>query len=157
LVLGGGVHAAEFAYARALERNEQSMLIVERGKVISANFGTAGDTFAINSSNRAQKVDEAPGPGRGNLNPIEAPYEVSMIRGRKFGSARDMADVSTVGTYASGADFLMEETVVKVYDRNREDPNNVEGWPGRYKAVMSSGRATYHDEVYVTTGLGVVA
>ena len=140
---------------------KQSILSVEATASLSANFGTLGDTFRINSSNRQEDGTTAK-PGRGNINPIESPVGVPDVSGNKWPSARALSDVSTIGLYASGTDFLLQERVVSIEDKNKEG-EPAKSWPGRYRVKMQSidpqtkktkTREVYSDQVIVSTGLG---
>lgn len=148
LILGAGVHAAEVANEMSLRNPNQSILTVDAGKLVSANFANSGDVFRINSTNRAEDGRLAV-PGQGNINPIKSPVGVPDISGHRWTQGQAIAQASAIGLYASGSDFLMEEQVVSVSKRGPKDD-----WPGKYEVEFSTGRKVYCDQVFTASGVG---
>lgn len=102
VVVGSGVHGT-LAVAELLQKNPNyKILVIEASDTAAANFRYAGDTFSINSSNRASGTGSVPLPGQGNINELPGlPIQVSDISAVKYPSANDLGSSLVAGLYAS--------------------------------------------------------
>ena len=147
--VGAGVHTAAAASALGQEDRSHSMLVIEEGELVSANFASIGQTIAINSSNRQETGEGVQPFGRGNNNPAEGPIGVPDLSGDKWPAADTLSDVATVSLHTSGADVITRSKVSRVTERSAGD-----AWPARYKIETSDGLTVYAASVVVGTGLG---
>ncbi len=147
--VGAGVHTAAAASALGQADRAHSMLVIEAGELVSANFASIGQTIAINSSNRQETGEGVQPFGRGNNNPSEGPVGVPDLSGDKWPAADTLSDVATVSLHTSGADVITRSKVSRVTERGAGD-----AWPARYKIETSDGLTVYAASVVVGSGLG---
>ena len=119
--VGAGVHTAAAASALGQADRSHSMLVIEEGELVSANFASIGQTIAINSSNRQETGEGVQPFGRGNNNPNEGPVGVPDLSGDKWPAADTLSDVATVSLHTSGADVITRSKVSKVTERGAGD------------------------------------
>ena len=147
--VGAGVHTAAAASALGQADRAHSMLVIEAGELVSANFASIGQTISINSSNRQETGEGVQPFGRGNNNPAEGPVGVPDLSGDKWPAADTLSDVATVSLHTSGADVITRSKVSRVSERGAGDT-----WPARYKIETSDGLTVYAASVVVGSGLG---
>lgn len=155
IVIGSGPQAASFVNELARTDPSKQVLVVDgSSRLAGGNFAELGKMFSLNSR---EGVDEGnrPLPGTDEtLNKVISQVTPSDLGGQRWNPADSVAIASAVGVYASGANTLLDETVLSVVDGEQGGVGKAQSWAGRYRVVFESGREAYTDHVVFGAGLG---
>lgn len=106
VVIGSGVHGVIAVQAALAVKPNLKVLVIDGGDTAGATFRYAGDTFNINSSNRASGDGRPPLPGQGNINELPGlPVQVSDLSAVKYPTAGDLGSSLVVGLYSAVAKY----------------------------------------------------
>lgn len=155
VVVGTGPQAASFMNELARTNPNARLLAVDaEERLAGGNFDSLGKMFNLNSR-EGEDTGDRPLPGTDEtLNKVISQVTPSDLGGQRWNPANSVAISAAVGAYASGAEFLLGETLLDVTDGKTSGVGAAQQWPGRYKMVFESGRELYTDDVVIGAGLG---
>lgn len=152
VVIGSGVHGVVAVNSLLRENPNYKVLIIDKNDTGGATFRQSGETFRINSSNRAS--GPLPLPGRGNINELPAlPIQVSDISSSKYPSAGNLGDVLVAGLYAAVTQYANVDVLFRT--KATETRLGDGKFPVRLKAEFDESTVEVRAQKLInSTGLG---